>query len=363
MFFVLGISVAIFLAFLLLIKKNKSKADVILASWLLLVMVHLLLAYLHLEGILFSYPHLFGFIFPLPVLEGVMLFFYVASITGNSLSKKQICLHLLPTIFLYIMIIPFFLLSGEEKNYIMQNDGIGYDWYILLQEILTSVSGFFYTVWSYVLIVKHGKRIRNTFSNIEKKELQWLKYLTLSLAIIWIVASISDNATIIFSFVTLFVLFIGIFGINQLDIFTSKPSVLIIDTASETQENENKRYAKSGLSDADAQNIYLELNLLMKQYMLYKEAELTLTDVAAKLEIHPNYLSQVINEKEGVNYYTFINKLRVTEFIRISQLPQNQNQTLLSLAFECGFKSKSTFNKHFKSQTGKTPKEFLSTAL
>ena len=90
-----------------------------------------------------------------------------------------------------------------------------------------------------------------------------------------------------------------------------------------------------------------------------KIAEYTRMELAKQLDVHPNYLSQVINEKEQKNFYNYINALRIKEFIRLAERPESKNYTLLSLAYDCGFNSKSTFNKHFKLNTQKTPTQYF----
>ena len=92
---------------------------------------------------------------------------------------------------------------------------------------------------------------------------------------------------------------------------------------------------------------------------LYREPELTLAQLAACLDIHPNYLSQVINEREEVSFYDYVNGLRIEEFKRRAVLPENQKYTLLAVAFECGFNSKSAFNRCFKKATGLSPTEYV----
>jgi YesN/AraC family two-component response regulator len=81
--------------------------------------------------------------------------------------------------------------------------------------------------------------------------------------------------------------------------------------------------------------------------------------LADELQIHPNYLSQSINEQEGKNFYDFINYLRVEEFKRISTLPENKKYTIQTLASDAGFNSKSSFNRYFKKVTGLSPSEFI----
>lgn len=368
MFFILGISISVFLLFLLLIKKNKSSADKILLIWLLLLFVHQLLNYLVVTRQLMEYPHMLGVDFAMPVLHGVLLFIYVLEITGNKLKKKYYyLLHFLPTISLVLLAIPFYSLSGAEKISVLDNGGEGYMWYVIYLNSVIFISGLAYSIWSLLLIRKHRKNIQDNYSNTDKKELQWLQYLSIGLGIIWFIVLFADSPNTIFTGVVIFVLFIGFFGINQMNIFQTN-SIASINV--EIPKNEKieksmplntspKRYAKSGLNKEMAGKIYSNLNQLMTEESLFNNNDITLTELAKRLDVHSNHLSQVINEKEEKNFYNYINSLRIKEFIKIASLPENKKFTLLSLAYDCGFNSKSTFNKHFKENTGKTPTEYF----
>jgi AraC-like DNA-binding protein len=368
MFFILGISISVFLVFLLLIKKDKSSADKILLAWLVLLFAHQLINYLEDTGELNTHPHFLGLDFPMPTLHSVLLYLYVIEITGNKLKKKvYYFFHFIPAISLILLAIPFYSLTGAEKIYVIENKGIGYEWYVIYQNLVMFTSGLIYSGWSLYLIRKHQKNIQQKFSNIDKKELQWLQYLAIGLGIIWPLVFFFDN-TVIFSWVVVLVLFIGFFGINQLNIFQTNANPQLDNKVvenSKTERNENKtptpskRYAKSGLTEEMAERIYSTLNELMAEEALFNKNDITLTELAKRLKIHPNHLSQVINEKEQKNFYNYINALRINEFIRLASLPQSKQYTLLALAYQCGFNSKSTFNKQFKEHTGKTPSEFL----
>ncbi|NAS12174.1 helix-turn-helix domain-containing protein [Poritiphilus flavus] len=370
MFFVFGIFIGIFLEFLLLVKKNKSRADIVLAVWLLLIIINLAFNYLLHSGYLFKYPNWLGIDFPLPVLNGLFLFFYVSEITGNAPKNKWVnLLHLIPGISLIVLAIPFYSLTGAEKLQVFENDGAGFEWYVLYSNILIPLSGLVYAIWSLILIRKHQLRIQDNFSNTDKKELLWLRYLSMGFVIIWILTIFFDS-TIIFSAVVVLVLFIGFFGINQLNIFYTATSELPVRQNANTPESsvaENskagqavtRRYAKSGLTEEIAHQISTRLNELMITDDVYKNEELTLSELAKLVDAHPNHLSQVINEQEGKNFYNYINSIRIQEFIKLASLPENSKYTKISLAYDCGFSSKSTFNKHFKNCTGKTPTEFF----
>lgn len=371
MFFIFGIAVAFFLELLLLMKKDKSVADKTLGVWLFINIIHLSLFYSFSTEYTFKHPHLLGLDFALPMVQGVFLFLYAKALTEGKLSVKTIGLHLMPSAIVMLLAIPFYILSAKEKLEVFRTDGQGFEWYVWLNNSTMLISGFAYAIWTYVLTIKHAKNIRNRFSNLDKKELDWLKYQAIALSIIWLTVAFTDNPHMIFSAVVLFILFIGVFGINQMSVFNSpqiaqsnqifkSEDVLLEPQIKEPEEKSDlKRYAKSGLSDEKSTEIYNRLSEIMANEKIYLNNDLSLIDLARILNIHQNHLSQVINEKENKNFYTYINTLRIKEFIELAQRPENKNLTLLAIAFSCGFNSKSTFNKHFKLYTGTTPKNYL----
>lgn len=375
MFFLLGIFLAVFLGLLLLLKKNKSRADNILTIWLFFLCTTQLLRYLTWTGYFYDYPHWLGVELSLPILHAVLLYFYVREVTGNPLRNHwEVLAHFLTTVLLFILTIPFYLISAEEKILAYQNHGVGFEWFKKTSLPLLVLSGIAYSIWSLWIIRKHQIRIKDNFSNTDKKELQWLKYLVLGNLILYVLSIFYDNYIINMGIVTL-VLFIGIFGINQLNIFYTAPkletSTSDLNTAQEEQENKvtrkpstpSKRYAKSGLNEEMAVQIYAKLQNFTAGEAIYKNENLTLSELADLLEAHPNHLSQVINEKEGKNFYNYINSIRIKEFIKLASLPENKKYTMMALAYDCGFSSKSTFNKHFKVSTGKTPTEFFNESV
>lgn len=363
MFFLLGITIAVFLEFLLLLKKKKSPADRILAIWLAVIIVHQFFHYLQYTGEILNYTFLMGIEFPMPILHGILLFFYVSEIT-NQRHKKQWhkIIHFIPALSVIFVVYSFFFLSSEEKIAVFENGGVGFEWQVIYYNVLIVFSGVFYAIWSFVKIQKHHKNIQQSFSNTDKKELQWLKFLNIGLGVIWVLVVFFDGI-IIFSGMTVFVLFIGIFGINQMNIFSTsnlgEPFKNTDLTSSSNGGSTTKRYAKSGLTQEMAEKIVSDLEYLMNEESVYKNENITLVELAKKINVHPNHLSQVINEREKKNFYYYINSLRIQAFIELANLEENRKFTLLHLAFECGFNSKSTFNKHFKEINQKTPSEYF----
>lgn len=360
MIFIAGISIALFISALLLVKKDKSTSDIFLFLWMLLNAVHLSFFYLFYSETIFDYPHLLGVQFPFPLLHGVLLYYYVSSVT-NQLPKNRsiVFLHLVPTILTFLYLIPFILLPAAQKIEIFKTGGQAY---LVFQKILliaVFLSGIVYVIWSSLLLRKHKKRIRNQFSNIEEINLKWLQFLTYGLGVVWSLVIVTQNDTLIYMGVSVFVILVGFFGIQQKNIFSTKEIGPKIKEKEVEQEQVKEKYISSGLSEEKEAEYYENLNNLVTQEKIYTQSELSLSDLASRLEIHPNYLSQIINKKESKTFYDYINAYRVEEFKRLIAISENQQFTLMAVAYDCGFNSKSSFNRYFKKITGQTPSQYV----
>lgn len=90
----------------------------------------------------------------------------------------------------------------------------------------------------------------------------------------------------------------------------------------------------------------------------YLQPDLSLSDLANELKTNTSVLSQLINAGFNKNFNDFINGYRVAAYLEKAGTAQYQHLTLLAIAFECGFNSKTTFNRAFKKMTGKAPSNF-----
>lgn len=101
------------------------------------------------------------------------------------------------------------------------------------------------------------------------------------------------------------------------------------------------------------------LTTVFQQDALHTQSRLTLETVAERLRLPVRYVSYLINQQHGSNFNQFVNTLRVEAVIRKLNDPAEQHKTLLALALEAGFNSKSTFNQVFRAHTGQTPSHYL----
>ncbi|MCK5281030.1 MAG: helix-turn-helix transcriptional regulator, partial [Cyclobacteriaceae bacterium] len=118
-------------------------------------------------------------------------------------------------------------------------------------------------------------------------------------------------------------------------------------------------YKNSGLKKADSERYLKELFNYMENEKPYLNNRLGLKDVAEYLNISVHHLSQVINEQLDKNFFDFVNDYRVTEVKSLLRDPKYKQFTLLAIAYDCGFNSKSSFNSVFKKITGLTPSSYV----
>lgn len=91
----------------------------------------------------------------------------------------------------------------------------------------------------------------------------------------------------------------------------------------------------------------------------YLDPEIKISALADTLDVPKHELSKVINHGFGKNFFDFINGYRVREFISLQQNERNGHHTILQLAYQAGFNSKSAFNRAFRKEAGQSPSDFL----
>ena len=127
----------------------------------------------------------------------------------------------------------------------------------------------------------------------------------------------------------------------------------------QADESKPKIDSRHVLGDADVNDYEKELHRLMLEEKCYLNNNLNLKELAELLNLHPNKLSWLLNEKLGRNFNEYVNGYRLEAFQKLALDSKNNHLTLLGLAYESGFTSKSVFNDFFKKSTGLTPKSWV----
>ncbi len=376
MLYFASIAISTYLFILLAVKPHKTTAEKLLMVWQLLATLHLVDIYLQVSGDYRHLPGLIGWGALLALVHGPFLYLYILHLTTQQKFDKKKLLHFLPVAVLYLLWWSF-LVQGPKQKLPLYEHGFSTSYYktlAVVTNISIIVSGVAYVIASGILLHRYKKKINEAFSNTDKISLNWLRYLIVGIAGIWLFVIFYQTPETIYISASLYICFIGFFGVRQQQLF--KPSLSSFptaDTALEDTQNEvlptampqekllqdKIKYEWSSLTADDAGRILEQLNGVMKTEKLYKDAELTLGRLAETLQIKEAMLSQVINSRFNKSFYDYINSLRVAECIKMMNEEKNKNYTLLSIAFDCGFNSKSSFNRNFRKFTGKSPSEFL----
>lgn len=125
--------------------------------------------------------------------------------------------------------------------------------------------------------------------------------------------------------------------------------------STEKEERATVILSKNSLTEKELGTWKTKVTQLMQNKQPYLQPDLTLSDLANQLKTNTSVLSQVINAGFNKNFNDFINGYRVEAYLEKIATPQYKHLTLLAVAFDCGFNSKTTFNRAFKKMTGKAP--------
>ena len=367
--FISGIFMSFFISFLLLTKKHKALSDRILAIWVTIIGLHLLNYYINQLGYWEKYPHLVGVAAPFPLLHGPLLYLYTLySLRSDATFRKIDYLHFTPVVLVYIYMSRFFFFyTVEEKAMLDRGEIDDFSVFTMLLLIAFIVSGITYPILAYRLTRKHKQKIDNNFSFEEGITLNWLRNCIMAIGVVYVVVMViivmrqglgyqfSFNADYIFyTILILFIFYLGYFGIRHQDMFTHNSDE---QKVTQPAAKDEQKYKKSGLKEDLASELHQRLLDYMQREKPYLEPKLTLAGLAKQLGISTNQLSQIINQKEQKNFHDFVNFYRVEEFIGLAE--KNPQFSLLALALDAGFNSKSSFNNIFKKQKGLTPSQFL----
>ena len=356
---ILGAAQGFFLAAVLFTRHANSLSNRILAVTMVGFSLFILSGAYYARGWYQAFPHGIGVSEPLLYTFGPLPYLYALTLSrGDTRFRKLWLLHFIPFALVALYMVPFLLRSGAYKIDLLEKllaGEVPLD--IRVIQTLKYPHGFAYTFLSLLLIHRHGVRLKEDRSSVDRINLRWLRNLMLGGLVIWILSIVGEFAALLLA---LFIYTMGYLGLRQPEIFHPQPVAPdgSRSPSSPAPEAEPARYRKSGL-DPKAAEAHLEKLLgFMETEKPYVQSELTLQELAAMLEIRPHNLSEVINTRLGKSFYDFVNGYRVEEVKRRLADPDTANLTILSIALDAGFSSKSTFNEIFKKHVGTPPSAY-----
>lgn len=392
---VLGALQGLLLTGVLAARRKNRTANRVLAALMGAFTLYLASPVYYGAGVVRQFPHFFGVAYPTPWLFGPLVYLYARAASDRDWRfTSRTLLHFLPAAITTLAGLPYYLMSGADKLALLDRMSAGdLPSQLAMLGPTKYVSGIGYTVATALYLRRHRQTVEQNYSNTTRVNLRWLVAFATAGAAIWLLATalevidpvgrVGDDHVAMA--MALLVYAVGYMGLRQPEVFrfdtmehpvptvfsTSSPVVVSeppVDAAPAEaidrppdESGPTARYERSGLRDDEAERLKSSLVKVMDREQPWKDSELTLADLAARLGSTPHKLSEVLNAQLGMTFYDFVNGYRVREVQRRIAAGHSRSLKMLALAMDAGFASKSTFNQAFKKHTNQTPSAYRQT--
>ena len=324
---------------------------------------------------LLPWQHTF-FMEPFPWLSGPLLYLYIRSFKETITWRKALP-HVLP--FFLMFFISYWHFANMYAKYpgseTIPEEAIQHPATFTFITVRYAQLLFYYWLGRRTL-TSYQRSLKQLFSETTRLDPRWIRWL-LNGYLIVVLCSVALFGMILKypSELTLWVIinmaigtpyiYLATFkGITQPTLWQASHGLskeTVEETIRETEQiptEEKPKTTRTTINLERVDELISKIILVMEKEKIYQEAELTLQQVAAKVQAPAYQVSQAINERLQKSFYDLVNSYRVEEAKRLLSNPDNRNYTILSVGFESGFNSKTTFNTVFKKFTGLTPTEF-----
>jgi AraC-like DNA-binding protein len=306
------------------------------------------------------FPHLSRVHHPFDFLAGPLLYLYIRRLLTRQALRRKDLLHFVPFILCIIYLLPYYFQSSEYKLGNVTSPQYA-QWYYLRAALALILSAV-YLAGVVLMLARFTRKINQESSPAERAILFQARFLVFSFLAILLIAIFRYFFDLRFPAymgytnlmlplgATLIVYAMAYFGLRK----------------SEWLEMENvspaKKYERSNLTPERSERYLKRLLDLMETEKPYTNGDLTIQKLAEKLAVPAPHLSQTINERLNQSFSEFINTYRVEEAKRQLLDAKKKHYSILAIAEEVGFNSKSSFNAVFKKHTTITPSEFRKAA-
>lgn len=301
-----------------------------------------------------------------------LVWFYLRSqFNADFKFQRKDLVHAVPFLLYFVYHVVVFSMGSEFVERWKQN--VHYNYGIEnIQALLTVGVQILYFFWSYKLYQQYRSWSPSEFSNVEAVSFKWFRNFLVafiaSSVIGWGMTLIDISLDLdfwhdwwdeLFNAGLIYYLCIAGYAQTQPRRLHFEPTAVAPVMPAEEVPILPKA---EKLQDEDLQNWKAQIEHLMADERLYLEPELTLSDLARRLQTNASVLSAVVNRAFGKNFNDFVNEFRVEAVKRLLADPKASHLSLLGIGLECGFNSKSTFNRAFRKVTGVAPSEWVTKA-
>jgi len=334
-------------------------ANRVLAVWVALTGMDLLVKAVYWNSLSPEWFRAYRFVALFPFLYGSLFYVYARALIEARGFRLRDGVHLLGFGVMLVLNAHVLLLSDQQMQalsarWVAGEKTIG-SWF----DVPLFVYSLSYVAAALMRVHRYRRRLRERRSDADRLSLRWIDVMAACQVVIWVIATTQWLATLpgidyrlLFGAVAAWVCVVGWLSLNQPPV-ASEPAAVGGEAAPpDTTDSDDARFPA----------VEARLAQLMDgDEALYREPALTIGQVA-KRSGYPEYLvSAVINRRFGGTFWDYINRLRV-EAVRAHLADRGDARTILDIAYDCGFTSKSTFNAAFKRQVGETPSSYRKVA-
>ncbi|WP_300014311.1 helix-turn-helix domain-containing protein [uncultured Roseobacter sp.] len=303
-----------------------------------------------------------------------LFLFYVRLLTGSDTvcAPRAFWFHMALPALSFIATAGFLTLPADIRGLIF--DGAAFDTLsgagktfalaLVAVEFLIYCQWLIYVPWVLRVQMQHKARLRDLFASTEAFETRWVIGMALFLGFYAALCFVDFGSRLIYDaallgrltdtlMVMIIVLILMLWGLRQSPgLHGPREAVHQATTAP------HPKYERSALADTHADRIERKLRRAMEQDHLYRDPNLSLWTLSQHIGASTNYVSQTLNERVGQSFFDYVNGWRIEE---AKPLIRRGEQTVLAIAYEVGFNSRSSFYAAFRKQTGVTPSTYKST--
>lgn len=317
---------------------------------------------------------------PLFLIMPPLLWFYVRAITAGAElgSRHRLAVHYLPA--LASLILPVILLRTPWQNLVaasQSQDPMGVPVVIQLNIVLAIFVGIFlvqcgvYTGLIVKRLASYRSQLKDLFSSTEEQEMRWVRRIGVFLVcyvvssfvvhmVVFKIIGVSSNLEPavellpdLFGFLLVWTLVA--WGLRQRPALAAEPGGL-----GSHEKSAAGKYERSALPPERARRIADKIDAMMREKNLYRDANLSLRALSDALGVSPNYVSQTLNTTLDSTFFDYVNAWRIEE---AKQRLAEGDDTILAVAYDVGFNSRSSFYESFRRNTGMTPSRYREQAI
>ena len=365
---VLSTGSAIFLSFLVLTVRREVNiiANRWLALFLLLLSSALFDGNLKIYGIVEEpYWLLFLFNFNFLLLAPTLYLCVLRFVTPNRYFRMKDLWHFSPSILLMTLNFIVWLSTPEVAQAEPSTTAVELNVADVIVIALIALQIVGYVFFSFRVLLRHQRNIENFTATPEEFQLKWLLYFLCGIGLMvltWLVELFFlpiEQTESKYSFAYFIAIYaLGYFSLQQKEVFPFSPEQAeeaekILEEQDESLSSRRQRIPEDKFDQLKA--LLLER---MEKDKPYLNPEISLAGLAKHQNLSLHELSELINLGFGENFAQFINRYRVEESKSLLISKKHSHLTMVGIAFEAGFNSKTAFNTAFKKNVGISPTEF-----